>query len=289
MAAEAPFPARYGVGVRRTTLHRIMTERAKSLGVDFLWRTPVTGISGESVHLGNRKVRAEWIVGADGGYSRVRRWAGLDAHYRKNFRYAFRRHYRITPWSDRMEVHWGPRCQVYIAGVNEEQTCVGLISHDLKLRLDEALYDFPELKARLKSAESSSAERGELSVTRTLKRVCRDKVVLIGDASGSVDAVTGEGLSLGFAQALLLAECLRDGDLKRYQREHRRLALRPQLMARLMLTLDERPRLQRRTLQVFLRRPEIFRRLVSLHVGMLSPLHLALDGLNLGWGLLTAS
>ena len=289
MSANAEFPARCGLGVRRTTLHRIMTERARALGIDFLWRTPVTGISGEGVCLGNRRVSAKWIVGADGGNSRVRRWAGLDAYSRKKSRYAFRRHYRIAPWSDRMEIHWGPHCQVYVAGVNQEQTCVGLMSHDSKLRLDEALHDFPELNARLESVESSSAERGELSVTRTLKRVCRNNVALIGDASGAVDAVTGEGLSLGFGQALLLAECLRDGDLGRYQKEHRRLALRPLLMAKLMLTLDQRPRLQRRTLQVFLRRPELFRRLVSLHVGVLSPLHLALDGLNLGWGLLTAS
>ena len=59
-------------------------------------------------------------------------------------------------------------------------------------------------------------------------------------------------------------------------------------MARLMLTLDGRPRFQKRTLQVFRRRPEIFRHLVALHIGNLSPFHLALDGLNLGWGLLTA-
>lgn len=288
LTADADFPARCGLGVRRTTLHRIMTERAQSLGIELLWRTPVTGISAESVSLGNRRVGAKWIVGADGGNSRVRRWANLEEYWRKDFRYAFRRHYRITPWSDRMEIYWGQRCQIYVAAVSDEQTCVGLMSHDSKLRLDEALRSFPELDARLRSAEAASAERGELSVTRKLKRVCRGNVALIGDASGAVDAVTGEGLSLAFGQALLLADCLREDNLDRYQKEHRRLALRPLLMAKLMLMLDGRPRLQRRTLQVFRRRPEIFRRLVALHVGTLSPLDLALDGLTLGWGLLTA-
>ncbi len=288
LAADAEFPGTCGFGVRRTTLHRIMTESAQSMGVELLWRTPVTAISAESVSVGNRRVNAKWIVGADGGNSRVRRWANLDAYYRKDFRYAFRRHYRIAPWSDRMEVHWGRRCQIYVAGVSDEETCVGLMSHDPKLRLDEALRGFRELDAWLSSAGAASAERGELSVTRKLKRVCRANVALIGDASGAVDAVTGEGLSLAFGQALLLADCLREDNLDRYQREHRRLALRPLLMAKLMLTLDGRPRLQRRTLQVFRRRPEIFRRLVALHVGTLSPLNLALDGLTLGWGLLTA-
>jgi flavin-dependent dehydrogenase len=288
LAADAEFPGTCGFGVRRTTLHRIMTERAQSLGIEFLWRTAVTRISAGTVCLGNRRVDATWIVGADGGNSRVRRWANLDACYRKDFRYAFRRHYRIAPWSDHMEVYWGQRCQIYVAAVSDEQICVGLMSHDSKLRLDEALHGFPELDARLHPAAAASAERGELSVTRKLKRVCRANVALIGDASGAVDAVTGEGLSLAFGQALLLAGCLREDNLDRYQKEHRRLAVRPLLMAKLMLTLDGRPRLQRRTLQVFRRRPEIFRRMVALHVRTLSPLHLALDGLTLGWGLLTA-
>jgi flavin-dependent dehydrogenase len=286
--ADAEFPGTCGFGVRRTTLHRIMTERAQSLGIEFLWRAPVTGISTKEVCVGNRKIGAKWIVGADGGNSRVRRWANLDAHSRKDFRYAFRRHYRIAPWTDHMEVYWGRRCQIYVAAVSNEQICVGLMSHDSKLRLDDALQGFPELAARLGSAEAATAERGELSVTRKLKRVCGANVALVGDASGAVDAVTGEGLSLAFGQALLLANCLREENLDRYEKEHRRLALRPLLMAKLMLTLDGRPRLQRRSLQVFRRRPEIFRRLVALHVGTLSPLDLARDGLTLGWGLLTA-
>jgi flavin-dependent dehydrogenase len=110
---------------------------------------------------------------------------------------------------------------------------------------------------------------------------------LVGDASGTVDAITGEGLCLSFNQAMVLAECLRSNDLGRYQREHRRLSRRPRLMAGLLLTLDRRPWLQRRTLQVFRRRPEVFQHLLALHVGDLSPLNLAVDGLTLGWGLLT--
>jgi len=113
-------------------------------------------------------------------------------------------------------------------------------------------------------------------------------VVLVGDASGTVDAITGEGLGLGFNQALALANCLKQGSLAGYQSAHRHLAMRPSAMARLMLTLDGRPVFQQRTLQVFRRRPEIFRRLLALHVGKLSPMRLAADGLTLGWGLLTA-
>ena len=289
LSVDAPFPNNAsGLGVRRTTLHRILTERAASLGIDLRWRTAVTGISSDAVHMGRTRIRARWIIGADGGTSRVRRWSGLDGYRRRNCRYAFRQHYRVAPWTDRMEIHWGPSAQMYVAAVTNKDMCVALASHDQTLRLDEALRSFPELRDRLAGAPISSAEKGAITTTCTLKRIYRGNVALIGDASGTVDAITGEGLCLSFSQALVLADCLRSGDLRRYQQEHRRLALRPQLMAHLMLTLDRRPRLQRRTLQVFRRRPEIFRRLLALHVGAVSPVSLAIDGLTLGWGLLTA-
>jgi menaquinone-9 beta-reductase len=289
LSAEAVFPSGgCGLSIRRTALHRFMIERAAGLGVDLLWQSVVTGISSEEVRLGERTIRTRWIIGGDGANSRVRRWASLDAHSRTGLRYAFRRHYRMTPWTDRMEIYWGKHSQGYATAVSNEQVCVAVASRNPGLRLEESLRAFPELNARLRGAEATSAERGSVSANRKLKRVWRGNVALIGDASGTVDAITGEGLGLAFSQAVVLANCLRSGNLAGYQAAHRRLALRPLLMARLMLTLDGRPGFQQRTLQVFRRRPDVFRRLLALHVGALSPFRVALDGLSLGWGLLIA-
>jgi flavin-dependent dehydrogenase len=289
LSADALFPSGCrGLSVRRTTLHSVLTERATELGVDLLWQTAVSGISGQEVQLKDRAIRAQWIIGADGSNSRVRRWAGLDSHSRGHVRYAFRQHYRVRPWTDRLEVYWGERSQAYATAVGDELMCVAVASGNPSLRLEDCLPEFSELQARIGSAQVASSERGALTANRKLKRVWRKNVALIGDASGTVDAITGEGLGLSFRQALALGECLKKGNLAAYQVEHRRLALRPRLMARLMLTLDGRPAFQQRTLQVFRSRPDIFRRLVALHVGEVSPLHLAVDGVTLGWELLTA-
>ncbi len=150
-----------------------MTERAAALGVDLLWKTAVTGISREEVRLGEHTFRTRWIVGADGANSRVRRWANLDAHSRTGLRYAFRRHYRIQPWTDRMEIYWGKSSQAYTTGVSQEEVCVAVASQNPELRLEQSLLAFPELNARLRGTETASTERGSVSANRKLKRVWR--------------------------------------------------------------------------------------------------------------------
>lgn len=289
-SADAQFRGPHGgLAIRRTSLHRAMVERAEQLGAELMWNTPVSGISAKGVQLADGFVRPRWIVGADGSNSRVRRWAGLDRGPRPRLRYAFRRHFRVAPWTDHMEVYWGEQCQGYATAVRGDQVCVALASHDPPLRLEEGLRMLPALGARLSGVEIVSAQRGALTGNREFARVCGENVALVGDASGTVDAITGEGLGLAFRQAVVLAECVESGDLARYQVEHRRLARRPLWMARLMLTLDRRPWLQERTLKVFRKHPQIFQRFLDLHLGDLPPLHIVKDGLSLGWGLLTAS
>ena len=286
LSVEAKFPYGTAIGVRRTNLHRIMVEHAEAAGVRFLWRAVVTGLHRDSVAVNNEPVRARWIIGADGGGSRVRRWAGLDTHRRKEQRYAFRRHHKVAPWAEFMELHWGPNFQLYVTPVGREEVCVALISRNPALRLDEALPAFPEVAERLAGAQHGSVERGAVSVTRKLARVCSSNVALVGDSSGGVDAITGEGLCLAFHQADLLADCLLSGNLAAYQRQHRALARRPAMMARLMLLLENR-RLRARVMQAFVSKPKLFEHLLATHVGGASPLQAASNGVALAWKLLT--
>lgn len=285
---SASFPHGNGLGVRRTLLHRIMIERAEASGVSLLWKSPVTGVLREVVRVGGELVRSKWIVGADGGHSLVRKWASLDDYTSDRSRFAFRRHYRLAPWNDCMELHWGPGCQLYITPVAEDEVCVALISRDPHLRLDAALPSFPEVAARLHGAETTSPERGAISITRNLRMVFRHRVALVGDASGAVDAITGEGLCLAFRQADVLAESFGRNDLQHYQQEHKKLARRPMLMAQLMLALDWNRSLRRHVMRALRADPRLFARMLATHVGVGSPANLVTDGLALGWRALTA-
>ncbi len=286
-AAEADFPHGHGLGLRRTVLHRLMVDRAIDAGVRLAWGVRVSGIAPEGVIAGDRLVRARWIAGADGGLSPVRRWAGLDACHHESRRFGFRRHYAVAPWSRYMEIHWGDRCQLYITPVAASEVCVVLISSDQHLRLEDALPGFPEVERRLAAAGPSNLQRGGITASRRLKAVYRGNVALVGDASGSVDAITGEGLCLLFQQSVALAAALEAGDLSQYQAEHRRIGRRPQWMADLMLLLDRRRGLRSRAIRAFAGRPKLFAGMLAMHVGEQSIADFLTNGLALGWRMLT--
>ena len=128
-----------------------------------------------------------------------------------------------------MELHWGRHCQVYVTPVSREEVCVAMISSSIRScgSNEDALEEFPELWRASKMRNSHSSERGAITITRKLRRVYRGRTVLVGDASGGVDAITGEGLCLAFRQAALLGDCLAAGDLARYQKGHRALSAAP--------------------------------------------------------------
>jgi flavin-dependent dehydrogenase len=283
------FPNGHGLGMRRTFLHAVLVKHAEAAGVRLIWGAKNVRLCEGGLALRGEVLRARLVVGADGQKSVIREMAGLGAIRSERRRYGFRTHYRMAPWSEYVEVYWGPRGQAYVTPVASDEVCVAFVSRDSKLRLDEALGDFPALRQRLVGVPHGSQEMGALSISRELKRVHTDGLALLGDASGSVDAITGEGLCLAFKQAEALAAALRAGDLRQYAVRHKAIGAKPRMMTSLMLPMEWHGELQRRALASLANRPQLFQSFLRFHVGeRVRPALLARQLLGFGWDFLTA-
>jgi flavin-dependent dehydrogenase len=288
-SAEACFPDRPGLGIRRRILHTLLVERAIDIGVALHWGAPVAGFDDGEAISDRCRIRSRWLVAADGQNSRIRRWAGLNRASSSAVRVGVRRHFRITPWTDHVEVYWRDDCQVYVTPVGPKEVCVAMVGRKHGLRFADLLSLFPQLRRRLEGAVPSSSVRGAVSVSSRLRRVASGKLALIGDASGSIDAITGEGLGLSFRQAIVLAEAFSRNDLRIYQRAHRRIGRTPHLISRLMLAFGSRADLRRRALAALSSNPRIFNRLLAVHVGAIKPASASLEFFGLAWRLLTST
>jgi flavin-dependent dehydrogenase len=255
---EARFQQSYGLGIRRRRLHQILVDHATRQGVKIEWGRRVTGAP---------PIASRWVIGADGQNSATRTWAGLDKKRTTSRRFGFRRHFQVVPWTDRVEVHWGDNCQAYVTPVGEEEICIALISGDGRTRFDDLYNSFPELANRVRGARPTSAIKGAVSVTCRVAQVANQRVALVGDAAGSIDAITGQGLAIAFQQAVAIGEALASGNLAKYRAAHRRIVRQPATMANLMLQLDRHPKLRRGAIALLAAEPEIFANLLAFHVG----------------------
>lgn len=288
-AVGASFPQGCGLGIRRTRLHQILVDRASELGVVMHWGARITGITSDGVSVNGRNIRCRWLVGADGQNSCIRHWAGLESSRPGSRRFGYRCHYRVAPWSEFVEVYWTDHGQLYVTPVSNEEVCVALITHEPYTRLDNVFAGFPAITKFLRGAELITREQGAISRMHALPAVYKGSRVLVGEASGSVDAITGDGLFMALQHAQALVHALQDNDLAVYQAAHRKIARIPRMMAELMLLMDKSPWLRRRALRALSVEPSLFTRMLAIHTGALPPLAFGVQGtLTLGWHLITA-
>ena len=269
--AEALFSSRAGLGLERKTLHQTLLERACALGVRIHWKTVVSSMESpagraEVAIRTNRSLhRSRFLIGADGHASRIRSLSGLDSGRVSSRRFGLRQHFLMAPWSSLVEVYWSDRGEAYVTPVADNKICVAFLAHQRFSSVHDALSHFPELRSRLCLAPPADSPRGAISVARRLDRVRAGNVALLGDASGSVDAITGQGLSLAFRQAQALAEACRSGYLHGYQARHRAIMRMPALMSRSMLLMDRYPFVRNATIRSFASVPALFYTLLEVH------------------------
>ena len=251
---SARFGAGAGRGVRRTVLHAALSDALAAAGVEVEHR-PVRSVRPADDHVLVDGEPARHLVAADGLHSPVRRLVGLDAPATGRRRFGLRCHVEQAPWTPYVEVHWTARAEAYVTPVADDLVGVAVLT-DAGTGFDEVLEGFPVLRERLTGARSKVMGAGPLR-QRARSRAA-GRVLLVGDAGGYVDALTGEGIALGLAQARAAVACLVAGHPERYDAQARRLGRRHELLTHALLRATAHPALRRRLVPAATRLPWLF-------------------------------
>lgn len=203
--ADHLFRTGTGRGVRRTTLHTALANRARELGIQRVVGR-VDSVSQDSTGVTAGGLRGDWLLAADGLHSTVRRLVGLERPLsRRGRRFGMTRHFELEPWTDLIEIHWAPAAEVYVTPLTPRLVGVSILGAP-RTDFEGTIAGIPSLASRLDGLTSSTGLKGAGPFRQRASNPSRGRVLLVGDASGYVDAITGEGLRLGFDQARLAVE-----------------------------------------------------------------------------------
>jgi menaquinone-9 beta-reductase len=295
--AEGLF-AEPGLGLRRSELQRLLRARAEQQPTLRLMNADARVVQQADGRLGVRVDGSlstpRVIIGADGLNSRTRKAAGIASQRVPPFRYGLRQHFRVPSWTDHVEVYWSARSEAYVTPVGRDEVNVAVLWQDEaraggneRSGAPDLFATFPELARRLAGALPAHDARGYGPLRVDVPVPATDGLVLLGDAAGYVDAVTGEGVGLAIAKARALArvvapallaarEQLRVRHLAPYLAEARRLERHHILLTTMLLRLRQSPWLLERTIAALASDARLFRHFLAANQGELSPFLLPL-------------
>jgi menaquinone-9 beta-reductase len=255
------FRSGHGRGVRRTTLHSALRARAEDLGaVVTTGRADGVEQTADSVVAAGR--RARYLLACDGLHSGVARAVGLARPEPvRRRRYGIREHHEIAPWSDRIEVHVGESAEFYVTPVSDGTVGVSMLGRQ-GTDYDAALAGAPELADRLAGTAVVSTRRGAGPFRQRTSARVAGRVLLVGDASGYVDAITGEGLRLGFAQAHEAVAALAAGRPDAYEARWREVTRDFRVLTTALVAVANSP-LRPRFVPLSSRTPAVFGAIVE--------------------------
>ena len=308
-----------GRGIRRRHLDSAMRDRCAAVGVELIEATvkavDVDGIgpvAGGGRHApvqvtlnDGRRLEGRVLVGADGPRSLVRHSLGLDDGVPRRPRYALRQHFTLADGAempDRVEVHVQSGHELYVTPVEPgvvgvaallEKPTMTALEGPKTARLRSLIDGCAPLQERLAGsiAVDEALACGPLRVRA--KAVFKGPAVLVGDAAGYVDAITGEGMSLALHTALSASSAIEavlggaspSTAFERYARDRQSVFRDHALLTFGLVELARRPFFARRAIARLAKEPALFTRLLAVNDGARSLLSLGpVDMLKLALG-----
>lgn len=230
--ADGMFPrGEAGFGVRRNVLDETLLRAAQSsphvtlrenVPVRELLRDETSGaFCGVRTESGG-EIRAALVIGADGARSRVRKLAGLDG--RATERWGVRQHFRPLdppPAEEMVDVYVTGSAEAYVTPVSPGEYGVAWLRGDAgdassaaapegdgatkgERLIRETLRGRSGIAAALAEAPATSEPLAAAGMGSVARRPIADGLLLLGDAAGAPDPITG----MGVAFALRCAEGL---------------------------------------------------------------------------------
>ena len=267
--ATGRFPGNaHGIGVRRARLDTALLEAARAernveiqtgVAVD----APVLrGSAIIGVAAGDRKFRAPLLVAADGANSRLRHKLGWDDP-RPSRRFGVRRHYRaLAPAEPWVDVYLGHGCETYVTRLPDREILIGTLGNSRC-----------PLPAEFRDLEPIDTLRGAAPLAVRARRRFSDGCVLLGDAAGSCDPITGGGISQALLASELLAQHLATDfppsieTLARFDQARERMLTNYRRLTSGLLAITTRPRLFDPVLTILNYSPALFSRLMAVAGG----------------------
>ncbi len=284
-------PHRDGLGLRRLRVDAALADAvAAEPGVTLHTGVRFRGVHVDDGHVTVRtdqgEVRARAMVGADGMRSEVRRALALDRPDPAPPRYGVRAHYRLRGAPpDEVRVHVEADVELYLTPTGPDELNVAILcGRDVTRALGgDLLEGFQRLVAAcepvaalLQGAEPIDAPMLVGPLRQRVRGVVSDRALLVGDAAGFVDAITGEGMSLALVGARLAADTLHEAlghdrldrrALRPYAKAHARACREATFLAEIVLWGLRHRRLARRVVRNLGRHPDLFGQILSVGTG----------------------
>ena len=289
---EGPFPEiegfpRFGLAQRRYRLDQALFQAAAAtpgvqarsgVSVDRLLRENgrVTGVVAE-----DEEHRADLVVAADGSQSKLRSLLGWNAPSSQK-RIGVRAHFRLaegraqSPW---VNVFLLPGCELYVTPLPEREVGVAALAlgSSLDAPIDRAFREWRRssrfLTSYLDGAEQTTDVMATSPLGQQARRGSAPGILLLGDAAGSCDPITGGGMAQALLCATLLARrldhCGAGGWswLADFERDRRALLRDYQQLTRLLLSVTRHPGLTHLSLRALTHLPGVLAHLVGVAGG----------------------
>jgi flavin-dependent dehydrogenase len=254
-STDADFPEGFGLVVRRDWFDRWMFERAAATpNVDARMGTPY------------RPDGAHFIVGADGRNSIFHR--RLEAQRPRHARVGLSAHViGLDGVSDRVEVFFHREGELYVAPTGGGEALVAALFHRDTFRRDgiaHLLATIPAIRDRATHVEFTSPVLAASPLGLRLSRVVDHRLLLIGDAAGAPDPITGDGIAMAMASVKPAADAIVSGDLAVYQRVRLAMGRNADRLGRLLLAVS---RAEGRAAHVLLRKKSLVTELLDVALG----------------------